>query len=280
MEESKEEYYEIGLFHRFLKPSDEWLELTARARKNEQALGSRFPTREEQRQAACRLIAGENPALQEALGTAEETEAFIAACLALRGPSAEGPRRKLAREQARLIGYLHAGARLPDSAEAVLDLWECANRLEPRWYDEMPAHFRTPSDHVPFTRVGFKVVPPGMETARPEEIPGLVARLLGWLQRREVSPEALAMTEHHLFVYIHPFPDGNGHTARLFSCGLLAKDYSAPTLTAFLREIWKDRPLLCRSILADRARGGDLCPACCRLFRLLIRGQEQLLGDG
>ena len=273
---------QTGLFHRFVKPSAEWTALLDEARKNEEALAARYPTEDQQLRAACRIIAGEAPPLRSLLESAGDPEAFCASCLTLRGPFEEGPLRRQARELSRLLGYLSAGAPIPDSAQAVLDLWETANRLEPRWYDDQPAHFRTSADHVPFSRTGFSFedgpVPRGMETAAPEEIPELVSLLLTWLRARELPPELTAFTAHHLFVKIHPFPDGNGHTARLLCCGLLSRVYAAPTLTVFLREIAQSRALIYESILNDGARDGDMCPACCDLIRLLIRGQERLLG--
>lgn len=270
-----------GLYHRYIKPSPEWMELAACARRNERALVRRFPAAGDPFRAARLQIILDNPAIPESLGAAERTDAFSSSVLALRGPFEQGPLRRLAREQARLLGYLSAGAPLPGSAEDVLSLWETANHLEPRIYDDLPAHFRTDADHIPFTGPfsGTSDVGPGMETAAPEEIPRLIARWLEWIRRPGLAPELAAFSAHHLFVCIHPFPDGNGHSARLICCGILSRAFSAMTLTAFLRQMWLHGSLVDQSILEDKMRDGDMCPACCDLLRLLIRGQEQILGQ-
>ena len=270
-----------GLYHRYVKPSPEWTELLTKARENERAIQERFPAAEEQLRAGCRQLARDNPALPEDLASEKKMDAFCSSVLSLRGPLQQGPLRGLAREQMRLLGFLSSGVTMPGSADEILDLWEWANALEPRMYDELPAHFRTAADHVPFT--GFFTgteegkVRPGMETAAPEEIPELVARLLDWINRPELSPELAAFTAHHLFVCIHPFSDGNGHAARLLSCALLSRVYSAPTLTAFLRQMWMHQSLTDKSILEDKARDGGMDPACVHLLGLLVRGQEQVL---
>ena len=174
-----------GLYHRFMEPSSEWTDLTARARKNEEALKRCFPTTEDHFRVACRQIALENPAIPESLRTVKKTDAFCASVLALRGPFDQGPLRRLAREQVRLLSYLSAGAPLPGAAGDVLSLWETANHLEPRIYDDLPAHFRTAADHIPFSDwfFGTGEVKHGLETAAPEEIPQLVARWLDWIHR-------------------------------------------------------------------------------------------------
>ena len=58
---------ETGLFGRFIVPSEEWKELLQEAETNEQVIRRRFPSASEQVAAACRLIAGENVTLQNAL---------------------------------------------------------------------------------------------------------------------------------------------------------------------------------------------------------------------
>lgn len=270
-----------GLYHRYIKPSSEWMELTAGARRNERALIRRFPAAEDQFRAARLQIALDNPAVPESLVAVKKTDAFSSSVLALRGPFDQGPLRRLAREQARLLSYLSAGAPLPGSAGDVLSLWETANHLEPRVYDDLPAHFRTAADHIPFSDPFFGTgeVRPGMETAAPEEISQLIARWLDWIHRPDLTPELAAFSAHHLFVCIHPFPDGNGHSARLICCGILSRVFSVMTLSAFLRQIWVHGSLVDQSILEDKMRDGNMCPACCDLLRLLIRGQEQILGQ-
>lgn len=49
------------------------------------------------------------------------------------------------------------------------------------------------------------------------QVPGEMRRLMGWFtkERKHLHPVELAAFLHHKLVYIHPFFDGNGRTARL-----------------------------------------------------------------
>ena len=150
---------ETGMFGRYIVPSEEWHELLSEAEANERAIRSRYPSVSEQEAAACELIAGENELLWLKLLTAKDIQSFLNDCLTLRGSFREARQRRLAREQARLLGYLAEGAPLPKSGDGVLSLWETANRLEPRAADDLPAHFRTPDEHVPFAHKRNPLVP-------------------------------------------------------------------------------------------------------------------------
>ncbi|HEY1079693.1 MAG TPA: Fic family protein, partial [Bdellovibrio sp.] len=50
------------------------------------------------------------------------------------------------------------------------------------------------------------------------EIPKLMVDLVFWVRKNQskLHPVELAALAHHKLVHIHPFPDGNGRTARLF----------------------------------------------------------------
>ena len=274
---------ETGLFGRFIVPSEEWKDLLQEAEEHESVIRRRFPFSSQQEAAACKLIIGENSALRNALLTADDTRSFLDSCLTLRCSFQDGKLRRLAREQARLLGYLADGAPLPDSAEAVLSLWETANRMEPRWADDLPAHFRTPDERVPFAHgknpFVSAPVPVGYETSPPEEIPEAVSRLAEFVQRQDLPRELAAFTAHFLLVWIHPFPDGNGHTARLLCCGMLAPKYSAATLTAFLSLMHENKRAVHDAAIVAGLSDGNMCPQCCTLIRLLIRGQKRLLSS-
>ena len=279
--EERAERIETGLYGRFMVPSEEWSELIQEARENEQAIRRRFPSADEQESAALRLIVGENRTFADALYSAEDFREFFDFCLTLRGSCREAQERRLAREQVRLLGYLKDNAPLPDSPEGFLQLWETANQLEPRWYDDLPAHFRTPQDRIPFghekNRVKPGPVPQGGDTSLAEEIPEAVSRLVEWVQRYDMETEMHALIAHHLLVRIHPFPDGNGHTARMLCCGLLAPYYSAVTLTAFLGQMKANKRYLSACIKSTELLEGYLCHECCTMIRFLIRGQKQAL---
>ena len=262
---------ETGLFGRFIVPSEEWKDLLQEAEEHESVIRRRFPFSSQQEAAACKLIIGENSALRNALLTADDTRSFLDSCLTLRGSFQDGKLRRLAREQARLLGYLADGAPLPDSAEAVLSLWETANRMEPRWADDLPAHFRTPDERVPFAH--------GKNPFVSAPIPEAVSRLAEFVQRQDLPRELAAFTAHFLLVRIHPFPDGNGHTARLLCCGMLAPKYSAATLTAFLSLMHENKRAVHDAAIVAGLSDGNMCPQCCTLIRLLIRGQKRLLSS-
>ena len=270
-----------GLYGRYLEPSEEWTELLVEARTNEQAVRGSFPSEADREAAARRLIAGNSPVLQEALRSVADPGAFCDFCLSMRGPLQEGRQRRIIREQARMLDYLADHAPIPDSAEALLQLWETANRREPRWHDDLPAHFRTADDPIPFAhgRNPFEPgpIPPGYRTSPPEEIPEAISGLTAWIRRRDLSPELLAFSTVFLLYRIHPFSDGNGHTARLLCCGLLSSHYSAVTLTAFIGLMHEFRRSVFDATMLAELSTGDLLPECCVLLRLLIRGQKRLL---
>lgn len=50
------------------------------------------------------------------------------------------------------------------------------------------------------------------------DVPKLMKELVSWVKKNQnkIHPVELAAISHHKFVHIHPFTDGNGHTARLF----------------------------------------------------------------
>jgi Fic family protein len=50
------------------------------------------------------------------------------------------------------------------------------------------------------------------------EVPKLMEELVSWVRKNQnkMHPVELAALAHHRLVYIHPFSDGNGRTARLF----------------------------------------------------------------
>lgn len=60
------------------------------------------------------------------------------------------------------------------------------------------------------------------------EVPNQMQKLIHWLasQKKKLHPVELAALLHHKLVYIHPFLDGNGRTARLvMNVLLMQKDY-------------------------------------------------------
>ena len=64
----------------------------------------------------------------------------------------------------------------------------------------------------------IRVCPP------PEFIDGLMKQLFAWMRKNRdvINPLILSSVFHYEFVFIHPFADGNGRTARLWQNALLA----------------------------------------------------------
>ena len=283
MEDTGKNIIRIGLFDRYFEPSAEWLELLDIARENERVIRCMYPSAEEQEEAACNLIPGDTWIFQAALWALKDVRKFCEFCLMLRGPFKGARQRKLAREQSRLLRYLAEGAPIPDSPESVLKLWETANRLEPRWADDLPAHFRTPLEDIPFSHEFFppnpRPVPDGYFSSPPEEIRADLLCLLDQLHGDDLPHEISAFISYYQFLRIHPFPDGNGHTARMLCCGLLFRDYSAVTLTVFLRQMQDNHDLVSKFVNEANKKNGNLCSECCQLIRFLIQGQEHVKGN-
>ncbi|MBQ0167275.1 MAG: Fic family protein [Treponema sp.] len=65
-----------------------------------------------------------------------------------------------------------------------------------------------------------------------EKVPELMTELVEWsnIVGRDLHPVELASEFHRKFVYIHPFPDGNGRVARLCMNMLLLQNHYLPVL--------------------------------------------------
>ena len=63
----------------------------------------------------------------------------------------------------------------------------------------------------------------------PHLVPGLMTDLFTWMDKnnKKVHPLIMSAVFHYEFVFIHPFSDGNGRTARLWHTVILSKWNSA-----------------------------------------------------
>ena len=59
----------------------------------------------------------------------------------------------------------------------------------------------------------------------PQQVPYLMSELFDWLNRekKNIDPLILSSIFHYEFVFIHPFQDGNGRTARFWQNAILSK---------------------------------------------------------
>lgn len=65
-----------------------------------------------------------------------------------------------------------------------------------------------------------------------DKVPELMKELIEWADfaKKELHPVELAAEFHRKFVYIHPFPDGNGRVARLCMNMILLQKHYMPVL--------------------------------------------------
>ena len=112
--------------------------------------------------------------------------------------------------------------------------------------DQNAGKYRTGQVRV----AGATLMPPPAE-----KIQMMISELLQTLSQNpdELRPIELAVFFHHKFVYIHPFLDGNGRTARLLMNVILMR--SGYPFTVLLRV---DRPKYLRAI--SEADNGNLIP--------------------
>ncbi|HEY3366716.1 MAG TPA: Fic family protein [Symbiobacteriaceae bacterium] len=115
--------------------------------------------------------------------------------------------------------------------------------------DEHAGKWRT----VPVAITGSEHVPPA-----PSEVPPLMHDLFTWCNGdgETVHPVCRAARFHHRFVYIHPFVDGNGRTARLLTnLILMAVGYPPAIIKAD-----PDRRIAYLDALEEASVRGDLVP--------------------
>ena len=119
---------------------------------------------------------------------------------------------------------------------------------------------------VPVYIRGSMHVPPGHESVR-ELMPAFFDLL-----QNEKSPEARAVLGHFLFVYIHPFVDGNGRMARfLMNVMLVAGGYPWLVIPVEKRDRYMEA-------LEDASVGRNIVPFTKFLPELIKRNQLRTLG--
>jgi Fic family protein len=101
-------------------------------------------------------------------------------------------------------------------------------------------------------RDGRAIIPDSLggivhEGSAPDEVPGRIVGLCGWIEEREsrleeFPPPVIAAVVHYAITEIHPFANGNGRTARLAAAAILLKhDYLPGRLFSFEAYYARDR---------------------------------------
>lgn len=190
-------------------------------------------------------------------------------------PSTARARRK-AREVARFVMLSDQGdLRVPMRVDEVSELWEQAMCGEPRWSADYPSSsFRTGGVAVrgalPERRVLHRCMDPG-------EVPAWLERLVEMLADESLAPELRAACGLGLQAWIHPFVDGNGHTARLLMLAVLSGRYTQPTLVRLSHGFVMNRGATTRQFARLRNREADAAGFCLGMLGQLKEAQERVL---
>ena len=102
----------------------------------------------------------------------------------------------------------------PITAQTLIDI---AQIVTQNASDETVEGFRTVPVYVT-GREGVIYTPPAAE-----QVPAMMDDLLNFIQSSELHPLFKACIAHFYFVYVHPFTDGNGRTARALSYMMLLR---------------------------------------------------------
>jgi len=246
-----------------LTVGDSLLDLARQARSNEAAAGGGHARVGRGRATRLLVAGGVTAAAALADDVDLDLDGFLGAAFELRGrPWSEARARRDMRERIRLYRRIVACEfSVPRTPDDLLALWLEANAGEVPIYDESEtAQFRKAG--VPFahgeTLFDPGPVPPGYETLEPEDIPGAVEAMLSFCNDGSVPVELRAGAVHFLCGHIHPFRDGNGRTARMLACLLLADRYSPQTLLALVRALQEGRGAMGACMADTVLRRADL----------------------
>ena len=281
MQREKGGRLETGVGHLYISRPEKMKGMLDTLKGREEKIQKRLKTETDREKVTRRILTGMIPEeLRDGFSLPEDLRELCEYLLTLRGDDPEDRGRKPFCEGARLYLFLTDGAPLPCSREGFLSLWETATRSEPRYPGELPAHFRKSGDHVPFVHNDEGEVPPGSETFAPERIPEGMDAMLAFMDGNDLPPEIRAICAHYQLMHIHPFPDGNGHTARMLMLGMLSGHYSVPTLLNFYRLLSGDSARAAIHRYMTRMwQMGDMDDATESLLSLLMEAQYRTLRD-
>jgi len=123
----------------------------------------------------------------------------------------------------------------------------------------VPGAFRTEADETVVGNIlEDDYVPPA-----PEKMKVFLESFIEWINTssygsQSIHPVIKASILHFYFVYLHPFPDGNGRTARALYYFYLNKHYNAMPYLSISHVIGKKRRAYDQSILDVEKQGTDL----------------------
>jgi Fic family protein len=119
-----------------------------------------------------------------------------------------------------------------------------------------PGEYRKIQNYIVNTRTGEKTYTP----PPPVEVPHMMTDLVAWLQdETQINPVIVAGIAQFQLVHIHPFVDGNGRTARLFSTLCLYKaGYDFKRLFTISEYYDPDRSAYYKALQSVREREMDM----------------------
>ncbi len=113
------------------------------------------------------------------------------------------------------LGYVLEHLDTPITEQTILDIWGLVTK-DTLDADEAQNAYRSGKVFVRSGRGELVYTAP-----EAEKVPGMMASLVDFLANDQLSPLIKACVAHFYFVYVHPFSDGNGRTARTLSYMLL-----------------------------------------------------------
>ncbi len=163
----------------------------------------------------------------------------------------------------------------PERAEDLHGLWEQAMHGEPRWSADYPSSAFRVADAILRGPWPDRVV--AHKRMGSDEVPAWLDRLVGFLSDDRFAPELRAACGLGLLDWIHPFSDGNGHTARLLMISMLNIDYSQPTLVSLAYELTVNRGTTIQHFRQLRERKADAAGFCLGMLGQLSDAQQRAL---
>ncbi len=138
----------------------------------------------------------------------------------------------------------------PISEQIIIDIAQIVTRNAA---EEQVTGYRTGKVYV-MGREQVVYTPPA-----PEQVPQMMASLVRFIQQSELHPVLKACIAHFYFVYIHPFGDGNGRTARALSyMMLLQSSYEFFRYFSISSLMAKERGKYYQAILNVEESDGDM----------------------